>query len=364
MTQEQNTAPDRGSSAGKRKILFAVLSAIALAVGLYWLFAPKSESTDNAQVKGHIHPLAPRIAGHIALVLFDENQAVKAGQTLIVLDSNDQVLHVRMAEAAKASAAAQVTAAEQELKNAQEQLIAGDASTHSSDSRVVGMEAMVHKLELDLGRAKELHKSDVIPRSDLDAAQAAYDSQNAQLNAARADAQGSTAQRGVTAGKVEGARAQLEVLKATLTAREADLDNARLQLGYCAIKAPADGVTGRRNAEVGQQVSPGQPLGAVVDTKDIWISANFKETQLADIRTGQKVKIKVDAYPGTRFEGTVESIADATGAQFTLLPPDNATGNFVKVTQRVPVRIKLIEPPADHPLSIGMNVTVNVSTGS
>ncbi len=355
---------EKKENAGKRKVLFIVLGVLALGTALYLLFSPKVETTDNAQVRGHIRPIAPRVSGLVAAVLFEENQPVKAGQTLIVLDSTDAVLRLRMAEAALAGAQAQVHAAEQDLHNAQGGSLAGDASARSADARVLSAQASAHKLELDLSRAKELRKSDVIPQSELDATQAAYDAAEAQLHAAQADAQNFSAQRSVTSGRVESAKAQWDVLKAALDAREADLDNARLQLSYCVIKSPCDGVTGRRNAEVGQQVSPGQPLGAVVDAKDIWVMANFKETQLADIHPGQAVKIKVDAYPGERFSGEVESVSQATGAQFTLLPPDNATGNFVKVTQRIPVRVRITEQPEAHPLAVGMNVTVKVSTGT
>lgn len=364
----ENTTPngttEKKDNAGKRKVLFMVLGALVLGGALYMLLKPKVETTDNAQVRGHIRPLAPRVAGHVAAVLFEENQTVKAGQTLILLDTTDAALHVRMAKAALEAASAQVHAAEQELRNAQEGSVGGDASARSAMARVASAEANAHKLELDLGRSKELQRGDVIPRADLDATQAAYDAAQAQLHAAQADAQNFTAQRAVGAGRVESAKAQLDVLRATRDARQADLDNAMLQLSYCVITAPCDGVTGRRNAEVGQQVSPGQPLGAVVDTKDIWVTANFKETQLADIHTGQQVRIKVDAYPGYDLTGEVESISEATGAQFALLPPDNATGNFVKVTQRVPVRVRITDRSADHPLAVGMNVTVKVSTGS
>lgn len=355
---------EKKENAGKRKLLFIALGVLAVGAALYVLFSPKVESTDNAQVRGHIRPLAPRVSGLVTAVLFEENQPVKAGQTLIVLDSTDAVLRVRMAEAALAGAQAQVHVAEQELQNAHGSSLAGDASARSAEARVQSAQANASKLELDLSRAKELRKGDVIPRSDLDAAQAAFDAAQAQLRAAQADAQSFSAQRSVTRGRVESAKAQWDVLKAALNARQADLDNARLQLSYCVIKSPCDGVTGRRNAEVGQQVGPGQPLGAVVDAKDIWVTANFKETQLADIHPGQAVKIKVDAYPGEKFSGEVESVSQATGAQFTLLPPDNATGNFVKVTQRIPVRVKIIEQPDAHPLAVGMNVTVKVSTGS
>lgn len=360
----RNGTPEKKDNAGKRKVLFMILGALLLGGALFMLLKPKVQTTDNAQVRGHIRPLAPRVAGHVAAVLFEENQPVKAGQTLIVLDSADAALRVRMAKAALEAAKAQVHAAEQEFRNAQDGSLGGDAAARSALARVASAEANTHKLELDLARARELRKGDVIPQSDLDGTQAAYDAALAQLHAAQADAQNFSAQRAVTSGRVESAKAQLDVLHATLDARQADLDNALLQLSYCVIKAPCDGVTGRRNAEVGQQVGPGQPLGAVVDTTDIWVAANFKETQLEDIHIGQHVKIKVDAYPGDDLSGEVESISEATGAQFTLLPPDNATGNFVKVTQRIPVRVRITERPADHPLAVGMNVTVKVSTGS
>ena len=363
-SNEQQNVAEKKDNAGKRRILFLVLGGLVLGGALYMLLRPKEESTDHAQVRGHIRPLAPRVAGHVVQVMFEENQTVRAGQTLVVLDSTDAVLRVRMADAALEAAEAQLRAAEQDLRNSQEGSIAGDAAARSAEARAASAAANAHKLELDLSRGNELRKGDVIAQSELDALQAAHDAAQAQLRAAQAEAQNFSAQRAVTNGRVESAKAQLDVLRATLATKQADLDNARLQLDYCVINAPCDGVTGRRNVEVGQQVSPGQPLGAVVDTKDIWVTANFKETQLADIHAGQPVRIKVDAYPGEDLSGEVESISEATGAQFALLPADNATGNFVKVTQRIPVRVKIMGQSAEHPLAVGMNVTVKVSTGS
>lgn len=264
----------------------------------WWHEAQAWVVTDNAYVAGHIHQGSPRIAGTVTEVLVSENQTVTAGQVLARLDPAD--LQVRREQVRAAQ-----TQAEAQLNQAQ--------------ARVRGEEAAATKAQLDFDRADQLsHEANsVISKQELDNAKAALALAQAAVAAARAQATSAVAQVQVAA---------------------ANLKEAELQLTYTEITAPAAGRIGRKNVETGNRVQPGQALLAIV-SPEIWVVANFKETQLTHLRPGQSVKLSVDTFPGYIFAGRVESVAPASGAQFALLPPDNATGNFTKIVQRVPVKI-------------------------
>jgi membrane fusion protein (multidrug efflux system) len=209
------------------------------------------------------------------------------------------------------------------------------------------------KLEKDLKRSQFLRKEDIIPQSDLDAVQANLKSTSAQRSTA-------ANQVNVARQQVAAAQQQVAVAQAVVKQRQADLDNARLQLSYTTLVAPTNGTVSRKNVQPGQVVGPGQQLLGLVASNQTWIIANFKETQLENMKVGQPVEVEVDAYPNEEFQGHIESLSAATGARFALLPPDNASGNFVKVTQRVPVKIVLDKVDPDHPLRAGMSVTATV----
>ncbi len=305
-------------------------SGLAIAVGLagygayrWWQEAQAWTVTDNAYVAGHIHQSSPRIAGTVTEVLVQENQAVAAGQVLVRLDPADLNVRREQVRAAQAQAEAQLIQA---------------------NARVRGEEAAATKAQLDFDRADLLahEASSVISKQELDNARAALASAQAAVAAARAQATSAVAQVQVAA---------------------ANLKDAELQLAYTEITAPAAGRIGRKNVETGNRVQPGQALLAIV-SPEIWIVANFKETQLTHLRVGQSVRLSVDTLPGYIFAGRVESVAPASGAQFALLPPDNATGNFTKIVQRVPVKI-VFEDAALQAFSDrivpGMSATVKVN---
>ncbi|HWR01300.1 MAG TPA: HlyD family secretion protein [Chlorobaculum sp.] len=273
--------------------------------------------TDNAQIEGDIYPVISRIPGKVIEVTANDNQAVSAGDALIRLDPADYQVKRDIAAAALLNAKAAVSGANAQISEAG---------------------ANRKKLDADLRRSRNLQRQDVISQSELDAVQAG--------------ATASTAKQAAAGDQYEAAMAQVKL-------REAELKNAELQLSWTTITAPAAGHISRKNIQPGQYVTPGQQLIAIVGSNDLWVVANFKETQLENVRPGQPVVIQVDAFPGKEFKGKVESISSGTGAKFTLLPPDNASGNFVKVTQRVPVKIVFTEKP-DKPLSAGMNVIVEV----
>jgi membrane fusion protein (multidrug efflux system) len=338
------------SSRSKRPIILVIVALLLLVGGYFgwqrYQFGQTHEETDDAQVEGDVYPIIPRVGGPVLEVKVQDNQPVKKGDVLVTLDASDYQQRVNAAEAALAAAQANVVAARAGVGTAQANVSAAQSSIGVSD-------ATRAKLEKDLKRSQFLRKEDIIPQSDLDAVQANLKSTSAQ----RATASN---QVGVARQQVAAAQQQVAVAQAVVKQRQADLDNAKLQLSYTTIVAPGNGIVSRKNVQPGQVVAPGQQLFGLVASAQTWIIANFKETQLENMRVNQPVEVEVDAYPNEKFEGHIESLSAATGARFALLPPDNASGNFVKVTQRVPVKIVLDKLDPEHPLRAGMSVTATV----
>jgi membrane fusion protein (multidrug efflux system) len=336
----------------KRNPLVFIILAIVLLVGGYYgwtrlQFAKAHESTDDAQVEGDVYPILPRVAGPVMKVYVNDNQVVKKGDTLVTIDKADYIQRVNAAEAALLAAQAQVTAARAQVGTAQ-------ANVRTAQTTIGVSAATRTRLQQDLARSTKLRNQDIIPQSDYDAVAA---------NLKMTTAQQSTAQDQVTVARnqVTAAQQQIAVAQAVVKQRQSDLDNAKLQLSYTTLVAPANGIVSKKSVQPGQVVSPGQQLIGLVSSGKTWVIANFKETQLEDMKVGQKAKLEVDAYPNEEFEGHIESLSAATGARFALLPPDNASGNFVKVTQRVPVKIVLDKEDAQHPLRAGMSVNAIVA---
>ncbi|HET6680469.1 MAG TPA: HlyD family secretion protein [Gemmatimonadaceae bacterium] len=336
------------------------VAALALVAGLIWGWQKWSYwrvhvSTDNAQVDGHVLPVLARVGGYVTTLRVEENQHVNAGDTLLALDDTDYRLRVAQAEADLRAAEAAAGAGE---ATGQAEAAVAQASGEEAalDARIIAAGAALTRANSDLARARELAAKQIVSRQALDAAQAAAVQADANLQALQrqADAAGST---------VLSAHAGVRLARARLAAAQVARENAALQLSYTRVVAPASGNVARRQVEPGQLVQPGQPLLSIVADSGVWVTANFKETQLADIRVGSRAAIEVDAYPDCEVEATVESIGSATGARFALLPPDNATGNFTKVVQRVPVRLAVASGCGDgHPLRPGMSTEVGVVT--
>ena len=344
--QEPLEAPKR------RNPLMLVVIALALLVGGYYgwhryQFAQAHESTDDAQVEGDVYPILPRVGGPVLAVKVQDNQPVKKGDVLITLDAADYQQRINAAEAALAAARAQVMAARAGVATAQ-------AGVRTAQTTIGVSEANQSKLQKDLKRSTFLRQQDIIPQSEYDAVQA-------NLRATSAQRATATDQVSVARQQVAAAAQQIVVAQAVVKQRQADLDNAKLQLSYTTITAPGNGIVSRKNVQPGQVVAPGQQLMGLVASEKTWVVANFKETQLETMKVGQPVKLEVDAYPHEEFQGHVESLSAATGARFALLPPDNASGNFVKVTQRVPVKIALDKVDPQHPLRAGMSVNATVT---
>ncbi|MEP6474685.1 MAG: HlyD family secretion protein, partial [Gemmatimonadota bacterium] len=277
---------------------------------------------------------------------------VKQGDTLVVLDQRDLEVKLRSAEADLAAAQA---GHGKGGGQAAAQLSASEAQASSMQSSIAAAEANFRKAQADLDRYKGLAQRQIISAQQLDAAQATFDAASANLDAMKKSAAASTQQ-------VSAFSAGARVADARLEAAQAAVANARLQLSYAILTAPANGVVARRSVEIGALVQPGQTLMSLLPTDTVWVTANLKETEIENVSPGDVAEFKVDAYPDHQFTGKVESISPATGARFALLPPDNATGNFTKVVQRVPVRIAVDHPDPRYPLRPGMSVVVSIKT--
>lgn len=348
-TQEQSSGrPDPAAKAGngKRKramIILLIVGCVGGWFGLKWLIRSRTHiETDNAFIEARIIPVSAKVSGTVLRVQVKDNQFVRKGDLLLELDERDYRVGV-------AKAAAGVGVAENETGG--EQLKAEGARAAVQSAR-----ARQEQAELDLTRGEKLFAREVIPREQLDRLRTGKRVADAQLQESEEALRRALAEAGLMA-KGNGN-------KAKIMQNRAQLDEARLQLSYTRIVAPQDGYITKKGIEPGANIQPGQALMALVPLNDAWVTANFKERQLSHIRQGQRVEFSVDAYPGKVFTGTVDSIMAGTGAAFSLLPPENATGNYVKVVQRIPVKI-VIDNTSDpeHLLRIGMSVVPTVLTG-
>jgi membrane fusion protein (multidrug efflux system) len=344
---------------GKRSPVLPILIVVAL-LGIGWatktiLYNQGHVSTDNAQVDGTIVPVLAKVGGFVRTLGVDENDHVKLGQPIVLIDSSEYAVRLAQAEA-ELAAAAYVAGGKGVDGQAEAQIRSATSQGQVVQAQIESARAAQAKATADLARYKELAAKQIVSKLQLDAAQAAFDQANANLAALQRQASGAAAQ--LSNAEIGGKFAQARYASAKATR-----DNAALQLSYTKVVSPVAGIVSRKQIEVGQLVQPGQPLLTLVSDSSVWIAANFKETQLADIRVGQAVAIEVDSYPGCEAEGKVESLSAATGAKFALLPPDNSTGNFTKVVQRVPVRIQVTKGCGpDRPLRPGMSVTAHVAT--
>ena len=345
-------------ASGRRPIVLAIVGLLLL-LGLGWgvkrfLYGRSHVSTDDAQVDGHIVPVLAKVGGYVTAVNVNENQPVAADAPLVQID--DAEYRVRLAQAEADLAAAQATAGGNGVTGqAQAQVATAAGQSAASSAQVQAARANMEKAESDLARYRELADKQIVSKLQLDAAQAAAEAARANYTAVQRTAAAAGA-------GVSSAEAGVRLATARLQAAKAARDNAALQLSYTKITAPAAGLVSRKTVEVGQLVQPGQTLLSVVPDTGVWVTANFKETQLANLRVGQTAEVEVDAYGGCTVEGKVESISSATGAKFALLPPDNATGNFTKVVQRVPVRIHIPQGCGEgRPLRPGMSVNAHVA---
>jgi membrane fusion protein (multidrug efflux system) len=320
--------------------LAVAVAAIAIASFHYGRLALSTEETDNAYISGHVHVISAGVSGPLVEVLAKENDTVEKGQVLARIDSREFDIMEKKAAAAMEQAKARKLSAE-----------AGVAEARSKDKQAEAMilnaEAEVKVVESRLALAEIVQKRDErilaetprgITQAEVDQARSGVKVAGAEMNAAKAKLEAARASKESGVSAIEAAKAEIASAEAEMDVQKAAIDEARRQKSLAEVVAPAKGRIGNKNAETGNRVQTGQSLYALVE-ENYWIVANFKETQLNKMRTGQEVDVSVDALGGKHFKGRVESLSPATGAQFALLPPDNATGNFTKVVQRVPVKI-------------------------
>ncbi|HET7535212.1 MAG TPA: HlyD family secretion protein [Candidatus Didemnitutus sp.] len=336
----------RAAAPAKRNLAKPILFGLVAAGVVGWLahFAVHAyhyEETDNAYVVGHIHQVGPQLSGQVKEVLVQDNQDVKAGDMLVRLDALEFEIAVQKAQASLAQAQAQETQASAATSQAAAGLAEATARATQADAQIVQARAQLDLAKLTLNRNEQLFKnSGATTQAEVDNARSAFSAAQAGLDAAAANRSAAQASVGSAEASQKAASAQSIAASANVAAAKAAVRDAERQLAYTVIKAPADGRIGNKNVEPGNRVTAGQSLLALAEPAP-WIVANFKETQLARMHVGQEVEISVDAIPGQKLRGHIDSLSPASGAQFALLPADNATGNFNKVVQRIPVKIVL-----------------------
>jgi membrane fusion protein (multidrug efflux system) len=371
----------------RRVILIAVVLALATAGGVYWFLHRNQETTDDAFIDGDIVPLSPRVAGTVAHIYIADNERVHAGELLVELDPSDYEVELEAAQAALAEAEARQRMAEAdvgltrastaaEIARAESGLAAAQAALAEAEARAAADRAEADRARADLPRYEAAARQGASSRQRLDQAAAAARTSEAMWKAAEqavsaarakvAEAQAQLEQARTAPAQVAVKEADAKAAAAQVGAAQARVDQARINLSYTRIVAPGNGHITKRSVNAGDVVQRNQTLATLV-LDDRWVTANFKETQLTRMRPGQPVEIDVDAYPGATLTGHVDSIQRGTGARFSLLPPENATGNYVKIVQRVPVKIIFDEPPEQGMvLGLGMSVvpTVDVSASA
>ena len=382
------------ASQNNAKIIRFTVVGIILAVTAYYgfqkiSFMMNNEDTENSQLETNIVPVAPKVAGYVTEVLIKENQEVQAGDTLIKIDDRDLKIKVLQAEVALKNAEANVALTRANASSFGANVSTSDASFQASTAGIETANAAVATANANIETAKirlwkatqeynrynALFQAKSTTQQQLDAVKAEKEAAEAaiivsesqsvsaqkQVEVVRKQANIGDKQKSAAQTQVSSAQKQITLAETIVEQRRAELELAKLQASYVAVTAPMSGKISKKNVQLGQLVNVNQPLMSIVDTKNLWVVANFKETQIGNMKVGQKVKVKVDAYKNKEFEGEIESFAGATGARFSLLPPDNSTGNFVKVVQRVPTKIVITDKSANEtPLRAGMSVEVIV----
>jgi membrane fusion protein, multidrug efflux system len=348
---------------GKRKkgpiIAGTVLGVIIIALFVFFYRGYRAGhiSTDDAFVEGYIHTIAAKVPGTVKTIHVKDNQQVQTGDLLAEIDAADYEVKVREASWAADAEKRKLQESEHRLDTARKQLAEIFAEIGAAKANAQAEEANLRQAGLDMKRAENLVKTEAISRERYDRTRTAQEVAEARLKAAREQVVRVEASLEAQRAVIRQHETALGTFRATIENKQAILDGAHLSRSYTRIYAPVSGYITKRSVETGNQINAGQPLMAVVPLGDVWVIANYKETQLTRVRPGQKVRISVDTYPGRTFNGVVDSIMAGTGASFSLFPPENATGNYVKVVQRIPVKI-LVERGSDkaHELRVGMSV--------
>src|SRR5450432_2306401 len=366
MATANENVPQAQPPKKRSKVFLIILIALVVAGTWFgitkWHHAQLHAETDDAQIAANISPIIPRVSGYVREVRVSDNQVVKKGDTLLILDDRDQRIKVEQAEAALATA-------ESNFLSAKASSVAAHSNIGTSENAGLAIDAEIEKAKVsvwqstqEFDRYANLIKDHSVTQQQYEDKLAAKESAEKQLAILQQQRKQAFSQTSAVSSQSQATSSQISIALATIRQRQVDVDDAKLNLSYTVITSPADGVVSKVNVQVGQFLTSGQSTFSVVLDKNVWVVANFKETQYNKIKIGQRVIVDVDAIPKHEFEATVSSFSPATGARFALLPPDNASGNFVKIVQRLPVKIEFGNPQDSllTRLKVGMNVNVDV----
>lgn len=350
---EENTATPAPKKTSVRTIIIRVIMGIAIAVGAYFgfkkiMYELHHETTDNAQVEAKLVPILPRVSGYITKLYPEDYASVKKDSLIAELDDTELQLQLQEMEADLAQA-------ESDIANANASLTNAGASINESQSNVSVAQTRLDKANQDYARDQSLYHDGAITKKQLDDSKSVVDVAQKQFDASKSNVN-------VAQSRVGVINAQLNKAKAIIELKKANIEQQKLKISYTKIYATSNGKIGKRNVNLGQFVQAGTPLFTIVDDQDFWIVANYKETQIQHMKVGNETEISIEAYPDLKLKGKIISLSNATGARFSLLPPDNATGNFVKITQRIPVKIE-IEDEAKYKDKLHAGMSVDVAVG-
>ena len=348
------------------KFIIIIVSLVLLGIiyGSYkYIHSLSHEGTDDAQIEKNMNPIIPRVSGYVSKVYIKDNDYVKKGDTLFTIDKKDYQLKIDEATAALAAAEGNFEVSKADIGSILASISVSDANVKSASGNIETAKIRLGRATSDYNRYNNLYKSHTITKQQYEQALATKQEAESQVRILQQQEKASAYQKSVVEAKSKVSDKQTDVAAANIKRAKALLESAKLNLTYTAVTASIDGQVSKIDIQPGQLVQPGQSLFYIINNNEAWVVANFKETQLNKMVAGQKVTIKVDAYPDYEFNGTVTSFSPATGSRFSILPPDNATGNFVKTVQRLPVKISI---DADNDiekiklLRPGMNVDVDV----
>lgn len=349
-----------------KKFTFVLIGLVTLGVvygGYKYIHSLSHETTDDAQVEQNMTPIIPRVTGFIQKVMITDNQFVKKGDTLFVIDNSDYIVKVEEAKAALLAAESSFEVSKADVGTAEVGISVSDANTKSASTSIESAKIKLWRATNDFERFENLYKNKSITKQQYEQALATKQEAENQLKMMQQQKNASDFQKNAAVTRTNVSQKQTAVASANIARAKAAFDAAQLNLKYTVVTAATNGQVSAVDLQPGQLVQPGQSLFYIINTEDVWVVANFKETQLNKMKLNQKVEIKADAFPSEKFEGTITSFSPATGSRFSLLPPDNATGNFVKTVQRLPVKISLNVTNDKEKIKLlrsGMNVEVDV----
>jgi membrane fusion protein, multidrug efflux system len=351
----------------KRSKVFLIILILLVVGGTWfgiskWHHAQLHAETDDAQIEANISPIIPRVSGFVTQVRVSDNQIVKKGDTLLILDDRDYRIKLDQALAALATSRSNLSSVKAASNAAYSNISTSEAAVSAADAQIEAAKVNVWRTTQDFKRYENLVQDHSVTQQQYEVAKAAKETAERQLQVLEAQRKQASQQTNAVSTQSRASSSQIGVANATIQQRQVDVDDAKLNLSYTVIIAPADGLVSKVNVQVGQFLTAGQSTFSIVLDQSLWVVANYKETQFDKIQIGQKAMIDADAIPGHSFEATVTSFSPATGARFALLPPDNASGNFVKVVQRLPIKIEFANPQDSllKRLKAGMNVNVDI----